>query len=405
MRSRYNNLFFYFRGPSAAGAAREAQVEDNTTKALANVLEYGSRRLTVSLLERLLEETVEEAAFEYGLQGGPVAIKADRRFLVALSVSGTTPELPEGEAPEAGGRVDAAVYVPGELLVVVEVKVGDAPLDAAQLARHAALWKVPPENERSVRWLEVYRWAREQRDAASEEPDRFLLGQLVEYLELIGLSPFGGFRADDFDTLRGDDADARARTKRRLAAMWELVLEELTGEERGELGELHSANLGAGEHRTSRQTHWGQSVVNLTLELAADPADQLELDAVAWPAAVSAAFVRWLEAPDALPFLRRLQEYELVLYSRRAHKPASGKPYWQQTTYELVATVRVSDLDRVWLDARLSRFTDNIWEKPAFHLRRVWPRTEVLELGEELAPQLAEEIRRLLPLVRAINAP
>jgi hypothetical protein len=44
--SSYGNVFFYFRGPSAKAAADalpSVQIEDNTTKALINVLQEAKR--------------------------------------------------------------------------------------------------------------------------------------------------------------------------------------------------------------------------------------------------------------------------------------------------------------------------------------------------------------------------
>src|SRR6516165_8818051 len=93
-RGRYQNCFYYFRGPSSKQqpAELDTQVEDNTTKALVNVLEHSHRNLTTSFLRWVVgQEVVPATEFEYFLQRRPDS-PAEAKLLLGLSNRGEIDE-------------------------------------------------------------------------------------------------------------------------------------------------------------------------------------------------------------------------------------------------------------------------------------------------------------------------
>src|SRR5947208_10855071 len=132
MSDPHRNCFFYYRGQirgrtgDESEALREQQVEDNTTKALLNVLEHADDRLTVSFVKRFLgAELISDdpggalEPFAYFLQGGP-RVTAPSRWLVGISQLGEMPPAEaNGDEPGSGGsRVDAGFSRAGDLVVV-----------------------------------------------------------------------------------------------------------------------------------------------------------------------------------------------------------------------------------------------------------------------------------------------
>jgi hypothetical protein len=61
------------------------------------------------------------------------------------------------------------------------------------------------------------------------------------------------------------------------------------------------------------------------------------------------------------------------------------------------------EASRAWIGGLHDRL-DGTWEKSAFHLRRTWSREWVLDRGKAIAREVTDEVERLLPVVREINA-
>ena len=141
MTSPHHNVFFYYRGPTPARAGRRAsattqQVEDNSTKALVNVLELSGADVVASFLRRfapVLAEAWPGASPSSSYNVGRRARRRRAAGFLGLSLLGQV-KGPFIAASE-GSRIDAAILVPGAGLLAVEVKAVDD-LDGPQLARH-----------------------------------------------------------------------------------------------------------------------------------------------------------------------------------------------------------------------------------------------------------------------------
>lgn len=225
----YHNIFFYYRGaqPPGGQAAADAQLENNTTKALVNLLEYGGERLLHAFL-REIDPSVEwpkvAAMPKMRMQTDGRLISASRkRFVVAI-----TPEHPQvglEASIHQDGLPDALLYAESSFGVIIESKVA-APLVDAQLQRHAASarWDVGTYQRVHLTWQGIFRCFQSLKLTGTPA---FLRDQFLEYLRLIELAPFDGFRAQDFDHFIGDDPEYRGLLRARLRDFASLVFPEL----------------------------------------------------------------------------------------------------------------------------------------------------------------------------------
>ena len=329
---------------------------------------------------------------------------------MAIGSEPTIPSPPAGHVFDGGkGRVDASIYLPGELFVAMEVKVGDGQLDYAQLERHAKRWSVT-EPWIPVAWRDVYLWAREREAAETDAPSRFLLQQLVGFLRTVGLAPFVGLEVEDFAFFAGDPVsrswERHRIVKARVRELWTQVFGLLDRDERDRLGsEIQVHQLRFEDTHVSAQSNAERDdLVNLTLEIGADDA---QLNLVGWKMEQAASVERWLRSGGASA-LAASPGLEVVVYVRRARgyadrKTTDRKPVFQKAPGFALDQIPASDFTSARLDKALADI-DPVWERAAYHIRRSWTAAEAVAAGQQLARDLTDGIRLFLPWLAAMNS-
>jgi hypothetical protein len=145
MTDFHDNIFNYYRGPEQAQQRKyDAQLENNTTKALVNTLQHCDPAVAIKFLEWLGIKGIKTTA-KVGIElqrqtiGEERIRRAPQRVLLGL-VAERKPggDVATAKADGRGNgesRPDAWLY--GEdFVVAIESKVGDAPLQPSQMQGH-----------------------------------------------------------------------------------------------------------------------------------------------------------------------------------------------------------------------------------------------------------------------------
>lgn len=405
---RFHNVFHYFRGPSAGDETYDRQLENNATKALINVLEHSDPSVLRSFIARFIGVESSTNGRVFGIEGGPEEVAPrTRSWLLAIASEPTIPFPPDGHESGGGkGRIDASIYVPGEILVVLEVKVGDGQFDYAQLETRAKRWNVT-EAWIPVAWRDIYLWARDFEASGPDPLSTFLLKQLVAFLRTVGLAPFVGLEPEDFAFFAGNSTtrswERQAIVKARVRELWTQVFRSLDRHERDRLGEIHVHQLRLQDTHVSAQSNAErEDLVNPTLEIGAE---DVQLNLVGWKMEQAASVERWLRS-DKATALTASPGLEVVVYVRRAlgYGTPGKKPVFQKAPGFVLGRIPSSDFTVERLDEVLSRIADPAWEKAAYHIRRSWSRGEAVAAGVTLAKELVDGIRLFLPWLDEMNA-
>ncbi|HEY3374642.1 MAG TPA: PD-(D/E)XK nuclease family protein [Candidatus Aquicultor sp.] len=245
----HKNIFYYYRGPRHKSSSEEytaadrVQIEDNTTKALINVLEGASEAVLRQFLNYLGITRLSSGGTHFALQRSHVPdLGAQHKVILALA---PTADIEEGNASNGRGRPDAWLYSPS-FVVLIENKTFSR-LNCAQLQRHAASIGATEQDIRVMMWAELYLLFSSIKP--ENNTDWFLLRHFIDYLELIGLAPFTGFTSDDFDFFIMRDEDYKRIIKGKLSAFAEELCARLPAEITKAYPDQHVGRLIPGDDR------------------------------------------------------------------------------------------------------------------------------------------------------------
>lgn len=288
------NIFFQYRGPSPEQDEfpRDRQLENNLTKALLGILYHTSPQVGRTALFSLLAAHPQARAMavrfrdekvDLGLQSVPSeAESAPHRGVMLITGPGSS-SIREDEQFGQRGRPDAWIRSRSGSTLLIEAKLGSV-VSRRQIAAHlkAAGWASSVPLIRTT-WEDWHNVFSRVRSAHGLPPvDCFLLDQFLGYLEVVGVAPFTGFQAQDFDFFLHYDSTYRPRLRQKLQQFAEKVHGLLDDAVRQRYPQIYLGNIREDSERGAwavfRSATAGKLIhSNLNIEINRD---RLEFNAV-----------------------------------------------------------------------------------------------------------------------------
>lgn len=395
----HRNVFYYYRGPARERSLIDRQLENNTTKALVNVLENCSPTLTMQFLHWLgVDAALQKTHFELQSEtiGERRIQRAKKKLLLDLVGGPSAENVPSVEgAPEGLSLPDAWIYG-DDFVVLVESKLGPK-LNAEQRACHMKLLGVGAE-ERRVTWQEVHEFFNDMPGLAGV--DHFLVQQFTRYLEYTGMATTSAVTEELFDfLLNPEDAEGKRWVRETMRGLARIVADELYPSLQVNVGNIEKEPGG-----------WYSCWVTLSHDLPASAEAHVTVQIFPYEMAVyanvdTATIQRLLNrlktSPDALKaMLADLESFDIEVYDRKPSKPRKFEyiPVMKFRTGRYIAD-EISFDHLVYLLKAL-RYPGTY---PSFSVTKRFSRHEVLEMKGRLPGQLITAARQLEPLVRFVN--
>ncbi|MDR3577845.1 MAG: hypothetical protein P4L50_28615 [Anaerolineaceae bacterium] len=218
MTDFHHNIFYYYRGPDQSNPEKkDQQLENNTTKALANTLRYCSPIVAQLFLARLGITTKDKVEVE--LQKSNIGTEkirsASQRLLLGLVDKGEKNEISirarlAGPQPPTGDSCPDAWLYGEDFVVLIESKVGTSSLLPDQMCLHYQKLKRNAINQPVFQvhtWAEIHKFFVGLLPELNDKNDKFLVEQFSQYLEYKNMSEFSGFEEGMFEFFVQDQKD------------------------------------------------------------------------------------------------------------------------------------------------------------------------------------------------------
>ena len=230
MTEPYQNIFYFYRGPKSKREREtnvDFQLENNTTKALINTLYHSEPKVCKDFISRFFKIDFNESSIKYALQKKTIGAQKieDKTNKIVL---GIYPKLFFSEKDMISSEVtditdldnqdslpDAWIW-DSNSVILIESKTR-MKFDKDQLKRHGNIL-ASPTNTEIISWEEIHSYFKDiiENKAPDKHGEIFLIKQFVQYLELINLSKFSGWKKEDFEFFFFYDEREKVRLKNKM---------------------------------------------------------------------------------------------------------------------------------------------------------------------------------------------
>ncbi len=206
MDPKYSNIFWH-QGvkvfeedvlKTEKGRIRVAHLENDVTKALINVLEHSKSKKVMSAFLQLIGIKEPPSTFKFDFQViDKFKFRSHKNRIMLCIVSDYSQKKSYPEYSVKKSIPDACIFN-DNTAVLIEVKT-QSPLVEEQIEKHVENYFGTKTKRKTISWESISR--KFKSITVSNPLDKLLIKQFRDFLELIGIAEFTGFRKSDFRML------------------------------------------------------------------------------------------------------------------------------------------------------------------------------------------------------------